>query len=204
MFTLGQIHIQTSYALLSLCMDVVGSCGHWCHGKVAFCCSAWRSSAVASTLLGRSCTGRRSYGTSSSVGALVGIGQCQPWRWDKGSRTAKALPRGGRLMAGMVYGAGAVQMRRNREVKVIRMRVCDPHREGTFSSAGSGWLLFCCRSHSAPSGLTAAPQPVSSLPGQGPGEAFWRKGNDEIVWKAWSVSHVCLWVPAHGLRTLPG
>lgn len=107
-------------------------------------------------------------------------------------------------VAGIVYGAGSVQTRRNREVRAIRMRVRNPSWEGTFSSVGSGRLLFCCRSHSTPSGLTAAPQLVSSLPGQGPREAFWRKGNDVTVWKTWSVSHVCLWAPAHSVQTLPG
>lgn len=134
----------------------------------------------------------------------------QPWCWDKGSRRARALLSEGRVtatqleVAGMVYGAGTVQMRRNHEVGVIRMGACDPHWEGAFRSVGSGWPLFCCRSHSAPSGLTAAPQPVSSLPGQGPREAFWRKENDVIVWKTWSVSLVCLWASAYSVRTLPG
>lgn len=46
----------------------------------------------------------------------------QPWRWGKGSRRAKAVLNGRRVMAtqlevaGIVYGAGTVQMRRSREV----------------------------------------------------------------------------------------
>lgn len=79
----------------------------------------------------------------------------QPWCWDKGSRRARALLSEGRVtatqleVAGMVYGAGTVQTRRNHEVGVIRMGACDPHWEGAFRSVGSGWPLFCSlRSHS--------------------------------------------------------
>lgn len=128
--------------------------------------------------------------------------QGYPWRWDKGSRTAKVGLSRGKVMAmqlelaGIMYGAGTVRTRRNHEVGAIRMRVCDPNWEGTFSSVGSGWPLSCCRSHSAPSGLTATPQPVSSLPGQGPRKAFWRKGNDVTVWKTWSC-RMCAFGPQH-------
>lgn len=124
----------------------------------------------------------------------------QPWRWDKGSSRAKAGLSAGRVMAmqlevaGIVYGAGAVQTGRNCKVGALRVRVRDPSWEGTFSSVGSGWPLSCCRSHSTLSGLTAPPQPVSSLPGQGPRVAFWRKGNDVIVWKTW-LCRMCAFGP---------
>lgn len=208
-FALGRIHIPPSYALLSPCMDAVGNCGHWHHGNVAFCCSAWRSLAVAGTLPGRPCAGWHLRHQRERGCACRHRSATQPWHCGKGSRRARALLSAGKVAAmqleaaGMVYGAGTVETRRNREVGVIRMRACDPHWEGAFCSVGSGWPLFCCRSHSAPSGLTA-PQPVSSLPGQGPREPFWRKGNDVIVWKTWSVSHVCLWASAYSIQTLPG
>lgn len=186
-FTLGQTHIPPLYALLSLCMDVVVNCGHWCCGNVAFCCSTWHSSAVAGIPVRASAhQHQREHGCSCGHWSVT-----QLWCWDKGSRRAKVGLSAGRVMAmqlevaGIVYGAGTVQTGRNREVGAIRMRVCHPSWEGTFSSVGSGWPLSCCRSHSTPSGLTATRQPVSSLPGQGPREAFWRKGKDVIVWKTW-------------------
>lgn len=170
---------------------------------MAFCCCTWHSFLSSHQHATRdTCSGQH-----SPAPATVWV-QCghrsvtQPWRWDKGSRRAKASLSRGRVMAmqlelaGIVYGAGTVQTRRNREVGAIRMRVCDPDWEGTFSSVGSGWPLSCCRSHSAPSGLTATPQPVSSLPGQGPREAFWRKGNDVTVWKTWSC-RMCAFGPQH-------
>lgn len=52
----------------------------------------------------------------------------QPWRWDKGSRRAKAVLSRGTIMAtqvelaGIVYGAGTVQTRRNRVVGTIGMK----------------------------------------------------------------------------------
>lgn len=132
----------------------------------------------------------------------------QPWRWDKGSRRAKALLSGGRVtatqleVAGIVYGAGTVQSRRNCEVGAVRMRVCNPNWEGTFSSVGLAAVLLqeplcSLKSHSCSS---AHEQPTWP----GAREAFGRKGNDVIVRKTWSVSHVCLWAPAPSVRTLPG
>lgn len=145
MFTLGQIHIPPSYALFSLCTDVLGNCGYHCRENVAFCCSIRHSSAVTGTLPGRPRAGRCSCSTQRERGFTCGHESAtQPWRWDKGSRRAKALLRGGRAatvrleVAGTAYGAEAARMKRDREFGVIRMGACKPHWGGTCSSVGSG------------------------------------------------------------------
>lgn len=197
MSTHGQIHIPPSHALFSLRVDAVGNCGYRCRENVAFCCSARRSWVVAGTLPVTPHAGRRSRSTQQERGFACGHRSAtQTWRWDKGSRRAKALLSGGRVaaarseVAGMAHGARAARMRRDREFGAIRTGACKPLWGGTCGSVGSGWPLLCCRSRSAPSGLAAAPRPASSLPGRGPGWFFWRKGNDVIARKMWSVARV--------------